>query len=636
MPIQRELWGLSAIILLGAFIVSPGFFAIDEAIYYLGARAVAEWGSLGIDNNGYHQFHSESLRLRLLVDGPQGLTPQYPAGSALLGGLLLPFMGARAFILFNALAAVLTLSTVRKICLSQFRNETVARVAVLLLVGGTFWVEYAVGVWPHMLSAFFAVQAYWFALRHLDHDGQEYRTAILSGLFAGFGLLFRLDAILAVPAIGLILVMFAPRFVSSSFWFVLGILPSLALSSGLNYLKFGSPNPLSYGQSGGNTDLTAYAAILAALCIGFGALVIWRKAGWRMDRKATIASLVILGGVLLVIPATNIWLLRFWNGFLALVVDLRNIKDPRVGIQEGPGHTLLFWTLVKKSLGQSMPWIGLTAMLLTNGVQNHERRCIATLFIFIATMTMPFILLSWHGGGGSNMRYFLPVLPALCILCAKLISDLWALVPNAISFVTAGLWAAMGLGIAWSFLHPSGYSGIQQILAVYVLVLTALAAIAAGASWRFQEASRRVALVLFGSGLIISMTSALADFMITAKRRANSHDISETIGSLPAGSLVITHPEWAALRVPGNGSIVASRDPETQRADPQLIFNALNAGYRVFMASSEFNVIRDVPQGLESIATSYEYPDGRMIELRRMPAASRPRRTEPCCMKHKR
>src|SRR3990170_8841381 len=212
MPIQRELWGLSAIILIAAFIVSPGFFQIDEAIHYLGARAFAERGSLGIDN-GYHQLHSESLRLRFLVDGPQGLTPQYPAGSALLAAPLLPFLGARAFILLNALAAVAMLFTVRKICLSQLGNETIARIAVALLVAGTFWVEYAVGVWPHMLSAFCAVQAYWFALRHLDSYGKSDRDAILSGLFAGAGMLFRLDAVLAVPAIGLILILFASRFV---------------------------------------------------------------------------------------------------------------------------------------------------------------------------------------------------------------------------------------------------------------------------------------------------------------------------------------------------------------------------------------------------------------------------------------
>ena len=618
-PNDRLLWGLSAIILLSAFIVSPGFFSIDEAVYYLGARAVAEWGSLGIDSNGYHQFHSESLRLRFLVDGPQGLTPQYPAGSALLAAPLLPFLGGRAFILLNALAAVLMLFTVRSICLSQFKSETVWRIAAGLLVAGTFWLEYAVGVWPHMLSAYFALQAYWFALRHLDSEREGYRDAILSGLFAGAGMLFRLDAVLAVPAIGLIMVMFAPRFVRSSFFFGAGVLPSLVLASWLNTLKFGTPNPFSYGQSGGNTDLSAHAPLLAALCVGFAALALLRQTGWRIDRKATIASLVILLGALLVIPATNALLLRFWHGFMALVVDIRGIVDFHIGVRQGPGGTLIFWSLVKKSLGQSMPWIGLAAMVLTSGVQKSDRRFIATLLTFIATMATPFILLSWHGGGGSNMRYFLPVLPMLCILCAKLISDLWPSVPNATAFTAAGVWATIILGLAWTFLHPSGYAGVQQIISTYVLLATAGAAFMAGIPWAFQQEARRLAIALFGSGFIISMTSAAADFQEAQKRRMMAHGISETVGSVPPGSVVITLPEWGTLRLPGNGSIVATRDPESRRADPQLIFDALDAGRRVYMTSFEFSVLRDVPPGLESVATDYKYSGGRMIELRRIP-----------------
>jgi hypothetical protein len=405
--------------------------------------------------------------------------------------------------------------------------------------------------------------------------------------------------------------------VRSSLWFGVGVLPSLALASWFNYLKFRSLNPFSYGQPGGNTDLSAYGPLFAALCVGFGALILWRRVDWRMDRRLASASLVIIGCALLLIPATHAWLLRFWNGFLVLIVDVRNVEDHRIGIRPGPGHTMLFWNLFKKSLGQSMPWIGISAMLLTSGVQKDDRRLIATLLIFIATMTMPFILLSWHGGGGSNMRYFLPVLPPLCILCAKVIVDLWQSVTNAAVFATAGLWIAIGICTAWATFHPSLYAGVQQILSTYVLLATALAAIAAGAAWRFQREGRRVAIVLLGSGIIISMTSALSDYRFTTMRRSESHSIGAALASLPAKSLVITFPEWVAARIPGNGSILATRDAETMRADPQLIFDALDAGYRVFMNSFEFEATRDVPPGVEAVPSIYEYPGGRMIELQR-------------------
>jgi hypothetical protein len=614
MPKDRLVWGLSTLILIAAFLVSPGFFSIDEAIYYLGGRALAEGGSLGIHNNGFEQFHSEALKLRFLVDGPQGLTPQYPAGSALLAAPLLPFLGPRAFILINAVAAVLTLFTVRNICLSQFKSEAIAKVAIGLLVGGTFWLEYAFGIWPHMISAFLGLEAYWFALRHLERDSKG--DVILSGLFAGLGMMFRLDAAFAVPAIGLMLVIFAPRFFRSSLWFGVGLLPTLILSSGIKYLKFGSPNPFSYGQAGGNTDLAAYGPIFAALCVGFGLLVMARKVEWRVDHKVAVAAIALLG-VLVAVPATNAWLLRFCNGFLALVVDLRTVDDARAGVQPGEGGTVLFWNLVKKSLGQSMPWIGLTAILLTGGIERDNRRVITTLLIFIAIFTMPFIALSWHGGGGSNMRYFLPVLPAIGILCAKLLRDLWEAVPQAVTFLAAGIWGAMALCVAWIFLHPSGHAGVQQIVATHVLLATTIAAIAAGLSWRFQQSARKLLIALCAGGLVIAATSAASDFVAEAQRRANSQDANDVVGELPTKSLVIVFPEWAVMHVPGNGSFLAPRDILTKQVDHQLILDSLNAGYRVFITPFEFDAGRDVPPGVEAVVTDYTYRGGRIIELRR-------------------
>lgn len=418
-PVPNEIWVLALIILIGAFFVSPGFFTIDETIYYLGARSVAEHGALGFDN-GYAQFHSESLKLTLLIEGPQGLTPQYPAGSAVLAGLLLPFLGTRAFILLNALAAVLTLFTVRSICLSQFKSEPVARIAVALLVAGTFWLEYAVGIWPHAIAAFFALQAYWFALRQLDRDEKDVRNAILSGFLAGAGMLFRLDAIFAIVAIGLILILFAPRPVRSTFWFGAAVLPALALASWFNTLKFGSANPLSYGKSGGGTDLTSYGPLLAALCVGVVAIVLLRKFGSRIGGRALVTAVAILTIAILLIPAASDWVVRCWRGFLALVIDARYINDQSAQT-EGPGQVMLVRGLVKKALGQSMPWIGLAAILLTSRVAERDRRMFLTLAILIATMTLPFISRSWHGGLANNMRYFLPALPPLCILCARLI-----------------------------------------------------------------------------------------------------------------------------------------------------------------------------------------------------------------------
>jgi hypothetical protein len=266
-----------------------------------------------------------------------------------------------------------------------------------------------------------------------------------------------------------------------------------------------------------------------------------------------------------------------------------------------------------------MPWIGLSAILLTSKVHECDRRSFATLVIFIATMTIPYILLSWHGGASSNMRYFLPALPPLCILCAKLIYELWRSVRQAAAFAVVGAWAAMGLIAGWFLIQPSGYAGVQQILSTYILLAMALAASAAGVQWRFQQAWRKLAITLLGSGIVLSVIFALTDFAVAAQRRATAYSIDASLAGLPAKSLVIIFPGWVASRLPGNGSIVAMRDSATNRTDPRLIVDALNAGYRVFLANNGFNADLDVPSGIQWSETDYTYPGGRMIEMWRRP-----------------
>jgi hypothetical protein len=154
-----------------------------------------------------------------------------------------------------------------------------------------------------------------------------------------------------------------------------------------------------------------------------------------------------------------------------------------------------------------------------------------------------------------------------------------------------------------------------------MLGATALAAAAAGLSWRFQQTARKLAIVLAGSGYFLSMAAAVSDFQLTQHRRAEAHGVSEALAALPERSLVISFPEWGAARLPGNGSILATRDSETKRTDPELIHAALDAGYRVFIDSHEFDPSRSVPPGIEASLTGYTYPRGRFIELKRWSGA---------------
>jgi hypothetical protein len=57
----------------------------------------------------------------------------------------------------------------------------------------------------------------------------------------------------------------------------------------------------------------------------------------------------------------------------------------------------------------------------------------------------------------------------------------------------------------------------------------------------------------------------------------------------------------------------------TMPPDPRLIRETLDAGYRIFIPNHTFRDALDLPPGVAAVATSYTYPGGQMIELRRSP-----------------
>ena len=109
-------------------------------------------------------------------------------------------------------------------------------------------------------------------------------------------------------------------------------------------------------------------------------------------------------------------LLRVITGMHAILIDATIIQDNRAGgLQRMADGTVLFWGLPKKALAQSLPWLGCLAALA--GLARAERRqSILFVLIIFAGWSVPFVVGSWHGGFGANMRYFLPSVVLLAIL----------------------------------------------------------------------------------------------------------------------------------------------------------------------------------------------------------------------------
>lgn len=573
-----------------AFLVSPGMFIIDEFIVFSGAKALLSNGAFHVDN-GWSQFLSPDQKLWLLVSGPGGLVPQYPVGSAVVGAPLLGAFGPRGLILPNVLAAIATLWVVWSFAKQHFGGGRVALVSVALLAGATFWLEYVYAIWPHSISILCVTLALSMVVNSLDRERRLAAQAATAGAAIGVGFLFRTDTILALPALGLIAILFAARPFRIGAFFTVGLAPFLALAAWANLVKFGTLNPLSYGDStpGGGTNLATHIVPITALLLISIALVTSRLVTWRPAKRASLIGLVLVSLVLLISAVATGFAQRYVSGAWALVVDSTVIQDPRPGVRAGPGGTLLFWGCWKKALGQSMPWLGLLFLAVHTPKDQQLGRMLRLTLILAGVWSLPFFMMTWHGGMGSNMRYLLPVLPVLCALSARLLVDFAGSIPGAGRILGIGALAGAAAVALWSSFHWTHGAGAQQIFSTWLLVAIAGLALIAGLRWRGQAIVRTASLGAIGAGLAASTLFLVLDFQRAQTIRATAQSFSVATAGLPDNAVVYAPPTFMSYwtfeprhinAMPGHWDGKGGWDGSF---DSGLIAAALHRGYRVLV-----------------------------------------------------
>ncbi len=579
--------GAAAIVVLifGALVLtaSTGFFTIDEFVVFAGVDALANRGSLFVAN-GAPELVSGQLRLWLLVEGEKGLVPQYPPGTAIVGAPLFSAFGLRGLIFSNAFAALASVFVLYRMVVRHFGDWIVGLLACGLFVAATFMLEYAVGVWPHAWSILAVLVAGTLAL-DLLHSEQEaelrafWRPAAI-GAALGIGLLFRTDTVLAAAAIGTVLFFFLQRPIRPLVAMGLGASPFVLLLAALNYIKFGTLNPLTYGQSGGGTSLTSHLALLVVVpglvLAGFAVKHFWSDVTNRR-------RMLIGGGVLLLVAllAAHGFVWRWLHGFWALIVDATQVVDNRSGIERYDDGTVAFWGLWKKALGQSMPWLALAIPALVSS-RYLTAKTRWTIGILMLVWSMPFFPRDWHGGMGSNMRYFLPLVPFLCALAAKTFVTAWQGVGRAWVWAVLG-WLAGFYGYeAWQEFHPTGSDGLHQLLATYFLF--AASACAAAFVWKPQHSVSAKLVVFSGLATVtVAAQLAYADYRSSQKLRVIASGFSETHQALPSQSLVFAPARYLVGWTFKPRQVAALPHPETGKIDLDLIDDALDKGYRVFI-----------------------------------------------------
>jgi hypothetical protein len=570
---------LAGLLILGACFASTGFYIIDEVIYVTAADTLLSSQSLFIEN-GFEEFRSRDLRwIDLLVYGTEGLVPQYPVGSAVVGAGLIGVLDVRGILVFHAVCIAATVFVTRALTIQLFKDESIGLAAALLFFFGTFIGEYAFGLWPHAVSVLSTSAAFLWFLKALEAGEKAFRYALISGLILGAGLLFRLDSVLLLPVIVLLTVPLAVRPVSIILGGAMGLAPAFVIMAIANQIKFGSPNPISYGQDGGAVALNGY------LVVGLGAgLVLTCLIGLRVSqarinpRLVTGIVVIVLAGTAIVLPEAQRALHRLYTGFIALFVDARTIIDPRAGVERAADGTLRFWGLPKKALGQSMPWLGLLSLLIFASWGKH-RRAIQTVLVFVVIWSFPFVIRAWHGGLGLNMRYLMPTLPLLSALCVVLV---WRLTENLSrpGLVLGGA-AVVGIvaGILQTVLTPSGISGVHQILSTFVLFAVALTALIAGVKHFSTGPVGMLALGTTGFGLGLAIFISASDVWISQLRRMDV--LADTSQGYDGPTIVYLHAFRSVLQAPNQ--MVAVPHWASDGPDANLVSKGLAEGYRVLM-----------------------------------------------------
>lgn len=578
---------LSALILVMGVAASDGFLLIDEFVYLTGVRSFYETGSFAI-SNGYDRFASDDLRLWLFVEGPLGLVPQYPVGSAVLGGTLFGLFGQKALIVLNVLAGVGTLFCSHALSLRLFKDRRIANLTVLILAGCTFWGEYVVSHWPHSISVFWVTAALWLFVMALEQARNAGYLACLSGLMIGLGLLFRLEVALTLLPFLILTLVYAARPLAVITGGIVGLSPMLGLVAWTNQLRFGTWNPLSYGSSGGGTDVSSYFALVVLFLLGLACLAIWRFLR-PAKTKGIWVTVMVLFALLCLLYATQVTglITRFLQGVHAILIDATAVSDPRIGVQKQPNGTQLFWGLPKKALAQSLPWLGALAILIGWRAGAHKRAVVIVL-VFGACWALPFVMRSWHGGLGLNMRYLLPVLPPLASLLAWLILRLvdqvgWrALILGGIIGVCLPMLLLSAAVVPAAVLH-------QTLATTLFFAITAISFIV---GFRTAVATTlRLELAAIGIGIGFAAFLAAQDIALSQERRTLMAIRAETAkneaalkipgkvvfyGALVGYSQVFSNPDQL-LALPGRLS---------GQLDLDFLQDACADGYRIIMPRS--------------------------------------------------
>jgi hypothetical protein len=435
--------------------IIPGVFIIDEDNYLVtvvGLRhgTLSVPGTEGLTpSRELVSFDPEASRRSV------SSTPVYSLVPPAYAFLALPFSyaGWRGLVFLNILSFLAAIYLVfRYVELIAHQRASPWIASILFAVGG-YCIEYAQGLWPEMLSVFLCTAAVFLSLQARKKDSLLH--ALIAGLFMGIATGVREQNIFFAGCVGLGLFVFSTRRFRISIAYAMGVAVLLAIIATLNFYRLGLWHPFP--------KVMAYTQEVSATAVASSLLEPLRV---------------------------------FWSK----VVDYPSYGPTSDHIKSGlyqweaASRTVLMNGIVKKSLIQSSPWIGLTlvAMIVAwftrRSKASADRKEIQLLGLIVVPTLLMFSAAGFNRTDGLsfNQRYFLELIP-LCAIALSLYLDRAALktAPMAIGILSGITLVVLALILPSEVLSHIGQRYVPMLLAfIFILV------------WYIPNDQRMTALVL--------------------------------------------------------------------------------------------------------------------------------------------
>ena len=381
----RLLIALAALGFVLTATVIPGVFTVDDNNYMINVVALRQGrvtvaNTEGLTPSRELLFFDPTPANRIVVS-----TPVASTAPPLYAPLALPFslFGIRGLVALNTLSFLVVIALVFTYTRRNSTHSSAPWLAASALAFGAYSIEYAQGIWPHMLSTALCFGSVVAASRVADCG--RVRFSALSGALIGIATGVRYQNFVLVAGIGLVIIVWGHRRVLVSAAYGASAAIPLLLCSSINHARLGSWNPISKGPG----YLTP--------TMGIDPTVAWSDPLWAIWAR--------------VVDSTH------WRPLLGPAFEGWLTHSPLTGAH------LVFGIVPKKALLQSAPWAVVAIALfvtawLPHYIKDDNRRRQARLLSVVASsviLTFALFGLRRDDGLSFNQRYLLEVLPLLAV-----------------------------------------------------------------------------------------------------------------------------------------------------------------------------------------------------------------------------